>query len=84
MNYNFRGLSSEEVKKRKAEGKANVSANLKTKSFGRIFYDNICTLFNLINVLLFLALIFVGSYKNMLFMGVVLSNIAIGIFQEKK
>lgn len=82
MNYNFRGLSSEEVKKRKAEGKANVSANLKTKSFGRIFYDNICTLFNLINVLLFLALLFVGSYKNMLFMGVVLSNIAIGIFQE--
>lgn len=82
MDYNFRGLTSEEVKKRKAEGKVNISANLKTKSIGRIFYDNICTLFNLINVLLLVALLFVGSYKNMLFMGVVISNIAIGIFQE--
>ena len=46
------GLSSAEVAERVAQGKVNAASTLKTKSFGRIFYDNICTLFNLINVLL--------------------------------
>lgn len=76
------GLSSFEVEKRKKEGKVNTSVNLKTKSVKRIFYDNIVTLFNLINVTLFVALLLVGSYKNMLFMGVVLANIVIGVIQE--
>lgn len=76
------GLSSAEVEKRKNEGKVNVSSNLKTKSIKRIFYDNIVSLFNLVNVVLFVSLLIVGSYKNTLFMGVVLANIAIGVFQE--
>lgn len=78
----LRGLTQSEVDQRVSQGKVNVSANLKTKSIKRIFYDNICTLFNLINVVLFIALLLVGSYKNMLFIGVVVANIAIGIFQE--
>lgn len=81
-NIKISGLSSLEVEKRKKEGKVNISSNLKTKSVKRIFYDNIVTLFNLINVVLFIALLLVGSYKNILFMGVVLTNIAIGVFQE--
>ena len=78
----IRGLSHSEVEERVREGKVNVSSNVKTKSIKRIFIDNICTLFNLINVILFVSLLLVGSYKNMLFMGVVLCNTAIGIFQE--
>lgn len=81
-NIKISGLTSLEVEKRKKEGKVNISSNLKTKSVKRIFYDNIVTLFNLINVVLFIALLLVGSYKNILFMGVVLTNIAIGVFQE--
>lgn len=81
-NIKISGLSYFEVEKRKNEGKVNISSNLKTKSVKRIFYDNIVTLFNLINVVLFIALLLVGSYKNILFMGVVLTNIAIGVFQE--
>ncbi|MCH5296781.1 MAG: HAD-IC family P-type ATPase [Ruminococcus sp.] len=80
--FRIEGLSSFDVEKRKKEGKVNISSNLKTKSIKRIFYDNIVTLFNLINVVLFVALLLVGSYKNMLFIGVMLFNIAIGIFQE--
>lgn len=79
---NLSGLTQNEVNQRVAEGKVNVSVNLKTKSIKRIFYDNIVTLFNLINVILFISLIAVGSYKNLLFIGVVLANIAIGTFQE--
>ncbi len=78
----LRGLTQSEVDQRVVEGKVNLSANLKTKSIKRIFYDNICTLFNAINVVFLIALLLVGSYKNMLFIGVVVANIAIGIFQE--
>lgn len=82
MSKNFSGLSSIEVKQRIENGQSNKSKNLKTKSYSRIFYDNIITLFNIINVILMLSLIFVGSYKNILFMGVVISNTIIGIFHE--
>ena len=78
----IKGLSSVEVEKRIKDGKINISENLKTKSIKRIFYDNIVTLFNLINIVLFVALLLVGSYKNLLFIGVMLVNIIIGIFQE--
>lgn len=78
----IKGLSSVEVEKRIKDGKINICENLKTKSIKRIFYDNIVTLFNLINIVLFVALLLVGSYKNLLFIGVMLVNIIIGIFQE--
>ncbi len=76
------GLTDSEVQERVKSGKVNVSSTLKTKSFKRICFDNICTLFNAINIVLLIALLLVGSYKNMLFIGVVISNIAIGIIQE--
>lgn len=82
MAANFNGLTSEQVNQRVNEGKVNITANLKTKSIGRIFRDNICTLFNAINVILLIALAFVGSYKNMLFIGIMLANTTIGIVQE--
>ena len=40
------------------------------------------TLFNLLNVILALLLLGTGSYRNMLFMGVVVSNALIGTIQE--
>ena len=81
-NSNLVGLTDSEVQKRIDEGKVNISTNIKTKSIKRIFCDNLFTLFNLINVILLAALIFVGSHKNMLFIGVVIANIIIGIVQE--
>lgn len=77
-----RGLTSDEVRAAVEAGNVNTASTVKTKSVGRIFSDNICTLFNLINVLLFAALLLVGSYKNLLFIGVVLLNTVIGIVQE--
>lgn len=76
------GLTSAQVSERIAQGKVNQTSTLKTKSYKRIFYDNICTLFNLINVILFVLLLLVGSYKNLLFIGVVFFNTIIGIIQE--
>ena len=76
------GLTSEQVAERVEAGMINTASTVKTKSIKRIFIDNICTLFNLINVILFVALLLVGSFKNLLFIGVVLFNTVIGIVQE--
>ena len=81
-NSKINGLTSAQVSERIAQGKVNATSTLKTKSYKRIFYDNICTLFNLINVILFVLLLLVGSYKNLLFIGVVFFNTIIGIIQE--
>ena len=78
----LRGLTEAEVAERKAQGKVNTVTTVKTKSIGRIFRDNICTVFNAINVILFIILMLVGSYKNLLFIGVVFINTIIGIVQE--
>lgn len=75
-------LDEMQVLERVEKGKVNVDTSLPTKSVKRIFYDNIVTLFNIVNIILFVLLILVGSYKNMLFMGVIICNTAIGIFQE--
>ncbi|MCD7800766.1 MAG: HAD-IC family P-type ATPase [Ruminococcus sp.] len=76
------GLSTLQVEKRLKQGLINKQNFVKTKSIGSIVLENSLTLFNLINFALALALMWAGSYKNMLFMAVVLFNLIIGIVQE--
>lgn len=82
MEHNIKGLTSAEAAERIKNGQSNGSFDIRTKSVPKIFRDNIFTLFNLINVILAVLVALVGSWRNMLFMGVIISNIAIGIFQE--
>lgn len=76
------GLSQLEVKERLQQGKSNKCDDHQTKSYRRIFFDNIFTLFNFINIVLASLIILTGSFQNLLFLGVMFSNIAIGSFQE--
>lgn len=76
------GLTNIEVEERVKAGKVNADAGIKTRSIKRICYENIFTLFNAVNVILAIIVAFTGSYKNMLFMGVIICNTAIGIIQE--
>ena len=76
------GLSDAQVQQRVQAGKVNRDASVPTKSISRIIRDNACTLFNLINAVLATAVLLVGSYKNLLFLGVVFSNLIIGTVQE--
>lgn len=78
----MKGLTSKEVQERIDAGLVNKDTGLKTKTVGEIVTGNVCTLFNLVNALLALCVFLVQSYRNMLFMGVVLSNLFIGIVQE--
>ena len=80
--YRETGLSEEEVQKRVQEGKVNVIHKKSTKSVGQIISGYLFTFFNFVNLILAFCLASVQSFKNMLFLGVVLSNTAIGIVQE--
>ena len=77
-----RGLTNQQVQERMARGLDNRPVKQPGKSVGRILSDNLFTLFNLLNAVLALGLALVGSYRNMLFLGVVISNALIGTFQE--
>ena len=78
------GLKEKEVLERINKNQINHDTTIKTKSIKDIFKTNICTLFNFLNFFLALIIILVGSYKNLLFLGTILCNTAIGIFQEIK
>ena len=78
----IRGLSSEEVAAAVAAGDVNADVGTKTRSIHDILRDNVCTLFNLVNVILFAFVLVTGSLKNGLFMLVIVINTGIGIVQE--
>ncbi len=76
------GLNDEQISERKLNNLINKDMTEKTKSIKKIIYDNFFTIFNLINLLLALAVFSVQSYKNMLFLVLILINTAISTFQE--
>lgn len=78
----FKGLSTKEVKQRINKGKVNYDTTTPSKSIKQILIENTCTLFNFINLILGVAIIVVGSYKNLLFLGVVICNTLISTIQE--
>ncbi len=78
------GLTKKQVQERIALGKINNTKQSSGKSFFRIFFDNICTFFNLIWAIVLVALIAVGAYSDLLFIIVIICNMAIAIFQEIK
>lgn len=76
------GLTDNLVKSRIEQGLSNIDTSIPTRTIIDIIKDNLFTLFNLINVSLALAILYAGSYKNLMFIGVVICNCAIGIIQE--
>jgi ATPase, P-type (transporting), HAD superfamily, subfamily IC len=78
------GLSEEEVEARRRQGLVNGTEEIKTKTVGQIIHGNLITPFNILNAILAGLILMVGSYKNLLFMGVIFSNILIGTIQEIK
>ncbi len=77
-------LTMQEVNKLISEGKTNEFNIKANKSIKDIIISNVFTLFNFINIILAILVLFTGSYKNLLFMLVILINTMIGIYQELK
>ena len=82
LDNNIKGLCKEEVDKRIKEGNYNKIIDSVSKTTKDIIIDNVFTFFNLLNLILAVFIILVKSYENALFMGIIISNIVIGIIQE--
>ncbi|MDF9867285.1 cation-transporting ATPase E [Bacilli bacterium PM5-3] len=76
------GLTRQEVIKRVSQNLVNDYDDNYTKSTLNIFKDNIVTPFNIIIAFIGCALALVGAYINMLFIFIIVLNIAVGIIQE--
>ena len=76
------GLTNEQVQERIAEGKVNANENPNTRTYKHIIRENTLTFFNFLNLVLLVLVLFVRSYKNSMFMGIILINTVIGIIQE--
>lgn len=76
------GLNEEQINQRKQEKLVNHDTTVPTKSMKSIIISNFFTIFNLMNLLLALAVFAVGEYKNMLFIGLAILNTAISTIQE--
>ncbi|MDO5559835.1 MAG: cation-translocating P-type ATPase [Oscillospiraceae bacterium] len=76
------GLTSAQAEERVLFGQDNVITVSSSKSVKGIIVDNVCTYFNLVFTIIAVLLILVGSFRNLTFYGVVITNTCIGIIQE--
>ncbi|MGO2101244.1 cation-translocating P-type ATPase [Vagococcus salmoninarum] len=76
------GLTTAEVAERLVKEQVNNYEENVAKTTQEIIKDNVWTLFNLLNVLIGVALALVGAYSNLFFLVIILLNISIGIYQE--
>ncbi len=76
------GLDDAAVRQRVQAGLRNMQVESPTKTEKQIIRDNCLTYFNLIFIILAACLVVVGAFGDMLFLGIAITNTAIGIFQE--
>lgn len=76
------GLTAAEVAERVADGRVNAVPKAPVRTLGEIVRANVFTWVNAIVGVLFALLLVVGRPADGLFVGVIVSNSAIGIFQE--
>ena len=76
------GLNSAQVEARQEANLINKTKVKSTKSYWSIFAKNIFTFFNMLWLIIAIALICVGSYSDLIFIFVVVANTAIAIIQE--
>ena len=76
------GLTSAQAEKLTEAGWYNAPVASPSKSVGEIIKGNVFTYFNLIFLIFAVLLICVGSFRDLTFLPVILSNTLIGIIQE--
>lgn len=76
------GLNERQIKSRISQNLVNNTKQKSSRSYLKIFINNIFTFFNILWLGIFIALVVVKSYSNLLFMVVIVFNTGIAIFQE--
>ncbi|WP_105956596.1 HAD-IC family P-type ATPase [Apilactobacillus quenuiae] len=77
-----KGLTQSEANKLYEKGFHNNKKHDFTLSVSQILKNNTFTLFNLINIVLALMVLYTGDYKNLLFLIIAIANTIIGSIQE--
>ena len=78
----IKGLTHKEVEEKIKQGKSNKVKIKTNESILRILRKNIFTYFNFIFLILTILLITSHSYRNLTFLGIIITNILIGIIQQ--
>ena len=78
----IKGLTHEEVEEKIKQGKSNKVKIKTNESILKILRKNIFTYFNFIFLILTILLITSHSYRNLTFLGIIITNILIGIIQQ--
>lgn len=77
------GLTTEQVEERKQQGAVNYTKKKYSKSYLSIFAGNVCTFFNLLGLIVCVALICIGAtLSRFFFVLIYIANMGIGIIQE--
>ncbi len=76
------GLNKEQIDERISNNLINKTKVKSSKSYLSIFAKNIFTFFNMLWLIIAVALIAVGSYSDLIFIFVIVANTAIAIIQE--
>ena len=78
----IKGLTHKEVEEKIKQGKSNKLKIKTNESILKILRKNIFTYFNFIFLILTILLITSHSYRNLTFLGIIITNILIGIIQQ--
>ncbi|MBO4812563.1 HAD-IC family P-type ATPase [Candidatus Saccharibacteria bacterium] len=78
----LKGLNKAEVEKRVKNGEVNTVPSKNKNTIPKIILKNTLTIFNLVNLILAVMIILVGSYKNLLFVLIAIANTLISIVNE--
>lgn len=76
------GLLSSQVAARQQDGLINKAKKHYSKTYGQIFKEKFLTLFNILLIIIGIALISIGQWNQCLFLIVLVLNIGIGVFQD--
>ncbi|MCQ2795342.1 MAG: HAD-IC family P-type ATPase [Bacilli bacterium] len=79
-----KGLSSAQVKERIEHDLVNKPKKVVTKSYFEIIVKNVFTLLNMLLIAVAIVLLYFGFYKRVFFLGILILNIGISLFQDIK
>ena len=79
---NQTGLTDKQVVEKIKQGKVNQTSRKNQNTIAKIILRNTLTIFNLVNLILALMILMVGSFKNLLFIFIAIANTLISIINE--
>ncbi len=79
------GLTSADVEERRQQGRHNQAPPGTSRTYGRIFYENLFTVIHMILLTLAAILIALGFFSDaVVTAGLVVANVSVGVFQEAR